>query len=461
MRALAYLRTSVWRENKISIDTQRIQINKKAANDDCEIIQVFDDVGISGATTDRPGFQSLKQVIESSYEERRLYVYRYDRISRNEQMALRFLSLCEQHSVEVISVMEPLPGGFGPHNAVSKLFVQVLFSLAEFQRSILIENQQNSLKEKRRNGELLSAKVPFGYVFEYGKVYLVPQEASIVKIIFKLYATGQFGYKRLAEVLLEQGFLFRGKKFTYHMIRAIVTNPFYKGQVKGGQFNSYEGKYPPIVSKEMFQKVLEIRQSRNVEKLDTRSYILRKKLKCPYCQRFMSPKRQGKNGLQNVYYYYACTYSNCRGCFVNAETIEQEVLTSIRRFLTSKDLYPQLVTEIKKQGIELENNATKKRQKVQIQKNKLIQDYESLTIDRDSFTKQFETIKEKELAIREYCFTVEQEKTLKRLLSLKNKKGRDFLMSQIRVVYLNEYKKIKEVYLNDLPNNIYHIQGNN
>ncbi|TKN74688.1 recombinase family protein, partial [Enterococcus faecium] len=109
-------------------------------------------------------------------EEGVIYVWRYDRLARQAKIALEFIELCQQHQVQVYSISEPLPASFS-HASTNKLFVQLLFTFAEQQRNVIIENVRAGLAYKKQQRQYLSSAVPYGYRLVNGKIQQEAHEA--------------------------------------------------------------------------------------------------------------------------------------------------------------------------------------------------------------------------------------------------------------------------------------------
>lgn len=302
----SYDRTSVWDTQKVSNDAQWEIIRSRSLEDTECIPQRFSERGKSGGNDDRPALKKLIIEIRSSYIKRKLYVWRYDRIFRETQKALEFVELCHKHNVEIISISEPLPEG-SSSLALKTMFVQLLFINASMQRETIIENIRNGLAYKRSNGDYISSAIPFGYRLIEGKIIQNEQEAKAVKRLFELYASDDYGYKRLADKLTEEGYLFNDHPFKVHNIWNILDKSIYYGIVKGGTFGEYKGNFEPIISESEFKKAQAIRESRNVTKVNRREYPLRKKIICPYCGRRLSPTQRWNYSKTKRLHYYHCT----------------------------------------------------------------------------------------------------------------------------------------------------------
>ena len=105
-----------------------------------------------------------------------IYVWRYDRLARQAKIALEFIELCQQHQVQVYPISEPLPAF--SHASTNKIFVQLLFTFAEQQRNVIIENVRAGLAYKKQQRQYLSSAVPYGYRLVNGKIQQEAHEAK-------------------------------------------------------------------------------------------------------------------------------------------------------------------------------------------------------------------------------------------------------------------------------------------
>ncbi|WP_321572486.1 recombinase family protein [Enterococcus durans] len=121
-----------------------------------------------GGKADRPAFRQLRAWVCASEEEGVIYVWRYDRLARQAKIALEFIELCQQHQVQVYSISEPLPASFSHASRINYL-VQLLFTFAEQQRNVIIENVRAGLAYKKQQRQYLSSAVPYGYRLVNGK----------------------------------------------------------------------------------------------------------------------------------------------------------------------------------------------------------------------------------------------------------------------------------------------------
>lgn len=440
----SYLRTSVWRKHKVSIEAQRKIVESKTSSKE---ITYFVDRGYSGSSINRPAFIELQDWITSSELRRILYVSRYDRISRNLKDALNFLELCQKHYVEVVSILEPIPATLGDKKAAQLLFVQILFSLAEFTRSVTIENINNGLAQKKVKNKLLSAKAPFGYSYQNGRLIPKEQESKMVQLIFNRYILTDTGYKQLAKKLNKEGHSFQNKPFKSYHVAQILKNPIYTGQVgsKSKNLDSYQSEQVvPIISQEVFQQATTKRLSRTAAQQKTRDYPLRKKLVCPHCQRKLTPRKQVSRDKE--YHYYACPNEFCGKLLVSAKEVETNTIELVSDYLNQNNQFRSLVVSMQNQIEEANQSKKKLLENVSKKKQLLFQSFEEGKLDHNELKKQLDIINGQQTSIAQINLTQEElTKRLKLLLKLSQTTLKELIWPYIDEVRLNKEKKIQEV----------------
>lgn len=447
----SYDRTSVWDTQKVSNDAQWEIIRSRSLEDTECIPQRFSDRGKSGGNDDRPALKKLIIEIRSSYIKRKLYVWRYDRIFRETQKALEFVELCHKHNVEIISISEPLPEG-SSSLALKTMFVQLLFINASMQRETIIENIRNGLTYKRGNGDYISSAIPFGYRLIEGKIIQNEQEAKAVKRLFELYASDDYGYKRLADKLTEEGYLFNNHPFKVHNIWNILDKSIYYGVVKGGTFGEYKGSFEPIISESEFKKAQAIRKSRSVKKVNHRQYPLRKKIICPYCGRRLSPMQQWNHSKTKRLHYYHCANRECQGIYISAVKTEKKLLRLLKRFVREDVIYQGIISEIDLQMKQLIKKEKRKDQKNAQSRREIIKQFEDGIINLDEMKDLLSSFDESQ---SKQPIPVENYRTqLDQLLELRKQSIQQLLLDHVEVVTVQKDKKIDGLFLQGLSENI-------
>lgn len=86
-----------------------------------------------------------------------------------------------------------------------------------------------------QNGVVLGNRI-YGYHKKDGKLTIVPEEAEMIRMIFRDYASGTMSTPKIEKKLWDMGYRnFKGGKINRDVIRNIIKNPKYKGYFCGGK----------------------------------------------------------------------------------------------------------------------------------------------------------------------------------------------------------------------------------
>lgn len=150
----------------------------------------FDDVGFSGADTDRPALQRLLTHIRN-HDVDKVVVYRLDRLTRRLVDSVEILRTFREAGVELLIVTAPELGSA----ATDKLLLNVMATFAEFERDMIRSRLADMRSALKRHGRRLAGPPPYGYDGDPRTKQLVvnPAEARRVKAMFKAAAPGPSG----------------------------------------------------------------------------------------------------------------------------------------------------------------------------------------------------------------------------------------------------------------------------
>jgi len=193
----------------------------------------YEDKGLSGYYSDRPDFQRMLHDIEAG-KIRAVACYKLDRISRKTSDLMRLLEYFERHDVTLLVCSNNI----NTQISTSKIIIQVLAIIAEFERDILTERIQDNLMELSKDGRWMGGTTPTGFSSERvatgsGKnksavSFLVPiQEEK--ELIQELYATFlETRSLHATAVELNKRYTTKtGAKFTVLAVKDILKNPIY------------------------------------------------------------------------------------------------------------------------------------------------------------------------------------------------------------------------------------------
>lgn len=120
-------------------------------------VTVFKDEGISGKTTNRPGFQALLEVAYSGRIDT-IIVYRLDRLSRHATTAIKLLLSLDEAGVAFISVTQPVLN-LGHENPFRRTMLAAFAEIAEIERETIVARVRAGLDAARKRGVRLGAPV--------------------------------------------------------------------------------------------------------------------------------------------------------------------------------------------------------------------------------------------------------------------------------------------------------------
>ena len=142
----------------------------------------------------RPGLKSALDDIRTGRAEG-LLVAKLDRLTRS----VRDMGdLLEKHftKAHLLVVAEQVDTS----SAGGRLVLNVLMSVAQWEREAIGERTRDALKAKRRRGEKTGGGVPFGHDVVDGKLAANPAEQRALRLIESLKAKG-YGYQKIAAQL--------------------------------------------------------------------------------------------------------------------------------------------------------------------------------------------------------------------------------------------------------------------
>ncbi|MEB7409932.1 cassette chromosome recombinase CcrA [Mammaliicoccus sciuri] len=438
VKAIGYLRQSTIKQQSLGAQKQTIETLAKKYN--IQHITFYSDKQL-GRTDNRTGYQ---QVIERIQQRQCdvLCCYRLNRLHRNLKNALKLMKLCQKYHVHILSVHD---GYFDMDKAFDRLKLNIFISLAELESDNIGEQAKNGLKEKARQGKLITTHAPFGYTYRNDTFTINQDEAPTVKAIFHYYLQG-YGYKKIAQYLEEDTKLINRKPY---QVRNIITNPNYCGRVIN-QYGQYNNMVPPIVSTIIYEHAQAIRIKKQLHCLPSENQ-LKQKIKCPCCGSTLTNMtiRKTNHSLR----YYVCPKNMNASRFIcdfkgiNAENLEKQVLESCQKFFRDQQLYSKIKhaieKQLKKQKMHNTNNT--------LTHEKLIEKLAQGTIDVETFREQSQSIslQHKPIqAINDIRIKASLQKVIQKSFTL------NMLYPFIDVIHITKNKELSGIYLKDEPLNI-------
>jgi len=140
---------------RVSTEDQTLNIQKDA----CErwlaenpkyndMIRAYQDVGISGASTKRPGFMDLMNHCERG-KIRAVVVYKLDRLTRDAFTGIGTLLRFDEIGIEFISVTQPM---FSQGTPFRRAMIAIFAELAQMEREQIVERVNAGIASAKKRG---------------------------------------------------------------------------------------------------------------------------------------------------------------------------------------------------------------------------------------------------------------------------------------------------------------------
>lgn len=198
-KAIGYIRVSTQDQatEGVSLEAQRAKIAAWCAVNDYELVEVFEDAGISGASMDRR--DGLHAALAATGKGMALVAYSISRLARSTRDMLEIADRLQRRNADLVSLTEKID----TTSAAGRMIFRMLAVLAEFERDVIAERTRTALAHKKAVGEVY-APVPFGFEAIEGRLREVKEEARIVAEVIRLREAGAT-LAGIADTLNERG----------------------------------------------------------------------------------------------------------------------------------------------------------------------------------------------------------------------------------------------------------------
>jgi DNA invertase Pin-like site-specific DNA recombinase len=221
-KAIGYIRVSTDQQasDGVSMAAQREKVEGFAKLYDYELVAIIEDAGASAKTLDRDGLTEALAMLENG-EAGALIVAKLDRLTRSVK---DLGELLESHFTRfsLVSVGEQIDTS----TAAGRLVLNVLMSVAQWEREAIGERTKTALQHKKALGQRVGS-IPYGYHLGADGQTLEtnPAEAEVIQAVLKYRAAG-LGTRIICQRLEKDGFIARsgGAFFPQTVSRIIEAN---------------------------------------------------------------------------------------------------------------------------------------------------------------------------------------------------------------------------------------------
>lgn len=378
MRAAIYVRKSstVGLDAEFnSLDNQRESCRAFIkARSWAEVPTLYSDGGYSGGTVDRPAFQRLLADAAAGKLDV-IMVHRLDRFSRSVADFARLLDELKRLGVGVVSVTE----GFDTSTAAGTLMINIIISMAQWEREAASERLRVKFAAARRKGLFTGGNPPLGYRIEDKRLVIDDAEAEPIRFAFAEAARG-IGMTAIARALNDRGWRTRmGKTWLRQRLRGVLQNRIYVGQIRAGD-EWVDAQHEALIDLDTFGKAQGQMRTR-VTKAPRKGYryMLSGLVRCMACGGRFGGNRYKSKGGDTITYVCARPKGGggCASRPIPGDALEDFVIDHLRGRIDD-GLAGEVLTAIE-QRIEADRKVlTRQRAALEQQRSRLAQDARDL-----------------------------------------------------------------------------------
>jgi len=363
-------------EQGYSIEAQLDTLRKYCELYKKEVYKEYVDRGVSGKSiVGRYELQQLlKDVEERKFDE--VIVWKFNRMARKNIDLLHIVERLEKNNITFRSFSE----NFDTSTSMGKFALQMMGAVGELERNTIVDNVKMGMTQRAKKGEH-NGKLPLGYrvipdpsnLSKRSKaVAIVPEEAIIVRKIFKLYAAGR-GLKSIANELNHSGYKTKtGNTFSTTAIKEILNNPFFNGKIRYNRYENWsnkrrrgksdepiiaDGEHEAIIHDALWEKVQCLLQKKSFtpSRIFDGEFLLSGLIRCPKCGASMVASRTRSNTKTGEIVnrlYYSCGAFRSKGnsvCSANSirkQEAEEEVMNRLTQVLSKDRILRVIVDKI-------------------------------------------------------------------------------------------------------------------
>ena len=247
---------------RASTDQQETESQKRELIDYCKTkgfeeaeMEIIEVAGASARKLNKKYIQMLediKNTVLSNPTIKNVGLWHLNRLGRVESKLHEMKEFFISNKIQLF-VKEPEITLFdekGEVSAAGGITFSVYASMVKLETDEMFAKMKRGKKRNKELGKYVGGNLKFGYKLDEKKYIIIDEdEATVVRQLFELYATGKYSIYKLVDELNNRGLTSKkGLKFTYNIARkALVTERYYNGTL-------------PLISKELFDKCTEVRE---------------------------------------------------------------------------------------------------------------------------------------------------------------------------------------------------------
>lgn len=217
-----------------SLESQEDWVRKEAENRNVELVEVIkkEVSGVEFPKEIANRIFGLTKTVNISF----IFVYQVDRLTREMLAGLQLIKEIEKRNILIVTS----DGALNPHDLTGSLILKQKMLFSEYENETRRERIQRGITTRLKNGEFTFKNVPFGYGRDMrNHLFLKPECIPIIKFIFDTFIQKKSYRRTLAKVNQR----YKDRELNYSMIRKILKDPIYIGELTWGNYGKRDEKY--------------------------------------------------------------------------------------------------------------------------------------------------------------------------------------------------------------------------
>ena len=319
-----------------TLSRHRNMLMELAKQQKLNVVKIYKEIVSGDSIAARPQMQALlADVTEGRYAG--VLVVEIERLARGDTIDQGVVAQAfRESSTKIITPTKT----YDPDNEFDEEYFEFSLFMSRREYKTIKRRMQAGRLASVKEGNYISTTAPYGYrkINPEPKVHtleIVPEEAEIVRLIYRLYLDGH-GAKFIANELNRMGISPQKSQFWEPpSIKKILSNPLYCGMVgwktKSNGDTLYKGLHEPIISEEVFNSAQQKKRTNPVAQIHPNAKLLNyyhNILYCKNCGHQLKRRLIASSGHEHM----LCAYRECRGKTVSStiEAVDEAVIAAFR-----------------------------------------------------------------------------------------------------------------------------------